>query len=153
MSKIYLIHNEENDNVYIGSTTNQYLTTRLAQHRYYYRKNNDDNVKISYSSKKVFENEKGEECKTYIKLIDNCCCDDRLNLEQFYIDLYKDLGFNVVNNNNSIYDHSRALKKRNENYKKNANKFKLQSKIYYQKNRESIKLKNKLYYHSVVKTK
>jgi len=154
MSKIYLIHNETNDNVYIGSTSNNYLSTRLAQHRYYFRKNKQDCNSLSYSSKEVFKGDSGDECEAFITKIDECYgVDEALNLEQFYIDLYKDIGFNVVNTNCSIYDHSRTLKKRNQRYKENAEKYRLASKIYYQKNKEKIKKKNNDYYHRVVKTK
>ena len=82
-SKIYKIVDNTNGNIYVGSTTEKYLSKRLQRHLSNYKywiKNN----KIYYSSFEIFKNN-----NYYIELIENVNCNDIYELrnrERYYIE-------------------------------------------------------------------
>lgn len=150
MPKIYCIFNNFNNTIYIGSTSMQYLSMRLAQHRYYYKKNKAGMSTGRYSSEKVFEDELGEyEC--YIEDVAEVSKEERTTIESFYIKYFKEEGFNVVNENDSICDREAYKKRRAEDYKNNPDKYRLRSSIYYWKNKDSILAKAKIRYKEAKK--
>ena len=131
--KIYEITGtDENGNklTYIGSTTEFYLSTRLAKHIHDFK--ND----VSCSSKEVLK------CKDYrINLIESYSCktkDELKSRERFYSDNNK-----CVNKNKPIlfaselqkYIHTYSLKY----YKQNKEKINKQSKEYYEEHKEQSK--------------
>lgn len=145
MPHIYCIFNETNNNIYIGSTSMLYLSMRLAQHRYYYRKNKAGTSVGRYSSEKVFEDSLGEyDC--YIADIAEVSKEERTEVESFFIKHFKEQGFDVVNENDSIYSPERYKQKRAEDYKKNPNKYRLRSAQYYYENKDVILKKAKKKY-------
>jgi hypothetical protein len=140
MPKIYILYNNENDRVYIGSTTSNYLTSRLAQHRYYYNKKGQTSIK--YSSEKCFENDEGEPVQCFIDQLAEVTIDERYEIESYYIHLFKELNFNVVNLKDSIIIPQVYKDKQKKKYQKNPEKYRQIAKDYYLKNKERIKIKN-----------
>ena len=147
-AKIYVIYNNETNNVYVGSSTNRYLNTRLAQHRYYYRKAKAGERILHYASEKCFEDNNGNEVDCFIKTVaeDISPC-ERYIVESFYIHLLKESGFNVVNINDSMIHKEIEKKKRYDRYHANPEKYRKISKEYYQKNREKVLAKSAKYYY------
>ena len=146
MSQIYVIFNNVTDNIYIGST-NCYLSTRLSQHKYYWKQVREGNPILRYSSEKIFEDDKGNPCEAKIGLLDIVDKDEQYLKENYYIQYFKDLGFNVVNINNACLTPEILKEKRKIRYDGDPEKYRLQAKMYYYRNREKVKKKNKEYYH------
>jgi hypothetical protein len=117
--KVYKIINEKNEIVYIGSTSQKYLSYRYTGHHH-----NKPNHKII--------------------LIENYSCNSREELrkrEQEIIEEHNDLT-NKIN----AYCSEEDIKKRDkEYYQNNKEKIKEKNKKYYQNNKEKIKEKNKKY--------
>lgn len=145
MPKIYIVYNNENDRVYIGSTTSNYLTSRLAQHRYYYNKKGQTSIK--YSSEKCFENDDGEPVQCFIDQLAEVNAEERYEIESYYIHLFKDLEFNVVNLNDSVINPEVYKEKRYNRYHANPDKYRQIAKDYYLRNKERIKIKNAKNYY------
>ena len=145
MPKIYIVYNNENDRVYIGSTTIDYLTSRLAQHRYYYNKKGQTSIK--YSSEKCFENDNGETVECFIQQIAEVNQDERYEIESYYIHLFKELDFDVVNSKDSVINPEAYKEKRYNKYHANPEKYRKIAKDYYIKNKERIKIKNAKNYY------
>lgn len=145
MPFIYCIFNKDNNKIYIGSTSQEYLSMRLAQHRYYYRKNKEkpDSVNGRYSSEKVFEDDSGEH-KCFIQEIITCESFERTEVESFYIKYFRELGFNVVNENDSKFDKEKYKRKRLEDYRNRPEYYKAKSLKYYYNNREMVLAKAKI---------
>jgi len=133
-SKIYKIVSNHTDKIYIGSTTQKYLTSRKGQHKNGYRifKNNGINYVSSFELIDLGEID--------IILIENVKCENKEELlarEKYYFELNKEL---CVNKNNP----SRTFKEwYKENFENNKEKYKEYSKEYYNNNKEIIKKKNK----------
>ena len=140
MPRIYIIFNNENDRVYIGSTNCDYLSTRLSQHRYYYNKKGQNS--LSYSSEKCFENENGNKVHCFIDQLAEVNVEERYEIESYYIHLFKDLDFDVVNLKDSVINPEVYKEKRYKKYHANPDKYRQIAKDYYLKNKEKIKIKN-----------
>jgi len=126
-SKIYKIVDNTNNNIYIGSTTEKYLSRRLNKHLDNYKRFLEGKVKTSCSCKIIFENN-----NFYIQLIENYPCDDINQLtsrEQFYI------------NQNNCININRSYVSRETSKKEKC----LYSKKYYNDNKEEVKKVNKKY--------
>ena len=138
MTFIYCVYNDENDNIYVGSTTCKYITTRLAQHNYNYRKRKTRPECMKYTSEKVIEDEhcNFHECK--ISLIDECSISERYHLEAYWIKYLKEIGLKVVNQNSPIKDPQKNRDRIKGYYKDNPTKYLTRSKSYYWDNREKI---------------
>ena len=135
MTKIYCVYNDSNDSIYIGSTNCMYISTRLAQHNYNYRKYKLNPTRLRYSSDKVIEDKNGVFNKTNITLLDECNEDIRYYTENYWINYYKTLGFDVVNENSPITT-KEIIACRSKRYYEN-NKSKILEK--YKKKRTDIK--------------
>tara|TARA_R100000734_G_C3308144_1_gene98769 strand:+ start:704 stop:1189 length:486 start_codon:yes stop_codon:yes gene_type:complete len=147
-AKVYVIYNNETNNIYVGSSTNRYLNTRLAQHRYYYRKAKEGNRVLHYSSEKCFEDDEGNEVDCFItSLAEDLTLDERYLVESHYIHLLKESGFNVVNINDSMIHKEIEKKKRYDKYHANPEKYRQASRNYYLKNREKVLAKSANYYY------
>ena len=119
--KIYKIVDNTNNNIYIGSTTEKYLSTRLAKHLSNYKRFLEGKEKCSCSCKIIFENN-----NYYIELIENYPCDDINQLtarEQFHINQNNCINVKRCNVDKEIFKKERCL------YSKN----------YYDDNKERIK--------------
>jgi hypothetical protein len=100
--KIYKIISDKTDNIYIGSTTLKYLSTRLQNHNAKYK--SGENV----SSKKLFEL---GNCK--IILIENYCCNSKDELtarERYYIEQNKNICVNIRTPNTTVEEKRQQIK-------------------------------------------
>lgn len=86
-SKIYKITNSINNDFYIGSTTNQYLCSRMNCHRMASKENNGRRESNLYKLMRELG------VKNFkIELLEEVKCDNKIDLcnkEQYYIDLLK----------------------------------------------------------------
>lgn len=73
--KVYVVRNEDNDKVYVGSTT-QTLSKRMAEHRRGINKTDRQHFKIYIAMKDIGVD------KFYIELIENFPCDTKEQLTQ-----------------------------------------------------------------------
>ena len=73
--KVYVVRNEDNDKVYVGSTT-QTLSKRMAEHRRGMNKADRQHFKIYVAMKDISVD------KFYIELIENFPCDTKEQLTQ-----------------------------------------------------------------------
>ena len=73
--KIYKIENMSGDMCYIGSTTKDYLSKRMVQHRSMYKGWQADHSKDKYSVFEIFDKVGIENCR--IVLIELCPCDTK----------------------------------------------------------------------------
>lgn len=129
--KVYKIISDSTDKIYIGSTTNQYLSNRMALHRQQFRFWKEGQIKKHTSSIKIlkFANAK-------IVLIENYPCkskEELLACEQKWIDYYKDI---CVNKYSPKYRPSKEYHQKY--YQDNIEEHKKQGKIWYQKNHNNI---------------
>ena len=132
--KIYKIISPHTNKIYIGSTTEIYLSHRLAKHKNMYKLflENKHHYTTIYELLKLGDVE--------IVLIETypCCSKDELHKkERYYIELNKDF---VVNK----FIPSRKMK---EYYQDNKDVYLDKSKKYYEKNKEQIKEKYKEKYN------
>ena len=151
-SKIYKIICNITQNEYYGSTTKQYLSSRLQQHKTQYHRWLNDNKKKYYSSFEIIKNGDYK-----IILVEKLECNDKDELrqkEQFFIDnnicVNKNRAFNTKEDTKKYEKKYRAINKDkiDERHKKyieiNKDKIKAQYKEYYENNKE----KQKEYYEN-----
>tara|TARA_R110000796_G_C14287275_1_gene403502 strand:+ start:61 stop:528 length:468 start_codon:yes stop_codon:yes gene_type:complete len=87
-SKIYKIIDNTNGNIYVGSTTEKYLSRRLGKHKWDYNKWKSGEFNRTYISS--FEIIKNNDYR--IELIENFKCNDLYELrkqERFFIEKYE----------------------------------------------------------------
>ena len=77
-AKIYIITNQDRELVYIGSTTKKYLSSRMSQHRYDYKKHRQGKG-YRCRSYDLFDQFDVNYCK--IELLERFPCNDRQELE------------------------------------------------------------------------
>ena len=131
-AKIYKIVDNTNGNIYIGSTTETYLSNRLSKHLSHYKswiKHKRSRYTTSYE---IFKNN-----DFYIELIENINCNDIYELrnrERYHIDNNECVNKNIPNRTKKEYyqDNKDKIK---EYYQTNKD----ESKEYYQKNKDKIK--------------
>ena len=86
-SKVYKIVSDLGDLVYIGSTTKNYLSSRLAEHRSAYKTRNNGIKKGKFSSYQLFNEYGPENCNIY--LLELVICDSKNELlarERYHIE-------------------------------------------------------------------
>ena len=118
--KIYRITSLGTSDIYIGSTVKKYLSSRLAEHIYYYDKYLNGN-KYYISSYEILKHGDYE-----IRLIESYPCEnknDLLKKEQEYIDIYE----NICVNKQKAYT-GLSIQEYNKQYRKN-NRQKISEKI------------------------
>jgi hypothetical protein len=142
LGKIYKIVCNETGLIYIGSTAQKYLSTRLGEHKRSYKSNLDGKYPYITSFKVIgggnFD----------IILLENCSCKDKYELqarERHYIETLECVNKFIPNRTRKEYreDNQNIIKK----YRKdNKEKIKEQTKQYYELNKDKIKEQTKQYY-------
>lgn len=138
-SKIYKIWSPLGDDIYIGSTTKEYLSQRMTTHRADYKKYLNGGKFIS--SYLLFEKYGIDNC--YIELIESKECnnsDELKKLEGGYIRNMKCINKNIPDGTHDEWINKNPLYMK-EYYIKNKNK----QKEYYEKNKEHIRNTQKKY--------
>ena len=122
----------DNDNVYIGSTTD--LNTRKLKHKYSCM--NENNKDFHYKVYQYIRENGGFDNFQFIilRVCDNVDKKELFKLEQSFIDVYEP----TLNTNN-------ASQTKKEWCEKNKEKIKKHKKEYYEKNKEELKEKNREY--------
>jgi group I intron endonuclease len=145
-AKVYKITNDVNDKIYIGSSNNQYLSTRMNGHRQMCKDlTGRRNTKL-YN----FMREIGVE-HFHIELIEKVKCENINQLrerEQFHIDILKpELNmFRAIENPNYVRpNREEQNKKNNERYHANKEEYLKKQKEYAEKNKEAISIRRKKY--------
>jgi len=97
LAKIYEIRVEGSDLCYVGSTTNYYLSIRLAQHRSSWKRANSISAgRTRYmSSHQLFDIG-----KPYIKLIEEYPCENSIQLrtrERYHLERYRAMRIECIN--------------------------------------------------------
>jgi len=98
MKKIYKIYSPNNTNCYYIGKCGGYLSMRLCQHRYYYNRANDSGAVAGTFYTSYWIIQQGD---AVIELIEEVEDDKAREREDFWIDEYKRLGYEVVNYNKS----------------------------------------------------
>jgi len=169
-SKVYKIWSTQGDKIYVGSTTKQYLSQRMDNHRACYKcwKNGKSNMVTVYS---IFEEYGLENC--FIELIEAKDCKSKDELSQLegkyirelicvnrkiegrsYKNYYEENKEQMLENNRKYNkDHKERISEKKKIYRQE-NKEKLSKKIkeYYEDHKEIISEYQKLY-HEVNKEK
>ena len=112
--KIYKIVDNTNNNIYIGHTTEKYLSKRLQHHLYQYKYWKEGKKKYT-SSFKIFENNDYR-----IELLENCNCKDVYELknrERYYIENNDCINHNVPNRTHKEYQQQVYKKQKSINDK------------------------------------
>jgi len=144
--KIYKIVCNETGLIYIGSTAQKYLSTRLGEHKKNYKAylNGNHNYITSF---KVLE------CENYvIILLENYSCNDKYSLqgkERHYIETIECVNKVIPNRIKKEYclDNQDKISLYNTNYyQMNKNKLKENIKKYRESNKDKLKEKKKDYY-------
>jgi hypothetical protein len=150
LTKIYKITNDINDKIYIGSTTLQYLCSRLNGHK----QNTKDNSNRRNSPMNNEMRLLGVE-HFKIELIEKFPCSNKKEMvekEQYYIDLLKPQlnKFRAIEDpdfekKRYIRDKDKRLLLSKNNYNKNKEKISEQGKQYREANKEKISEQRKQY--------
>jgi hypothetical protein len=141
LGKIYKLHclleNDDEPLVYYGSTTEKYLSSRLAGHIRNYKKYLNGKTNY-YTSFKLFEKYKSE--NVLITLVELYSCNSKAELEakeRYYIESFDCCNKNIP---------TRTIKEYWNEYKQlNIDQIKEYKKEYYESNNEKIKKKHKEY--------
>ena len=143
--KIYKIVDKTNNNIYIGSTAEKYLSRRLQHHISHYKQYIDGKIKYM-TSFEIFKNNHFE-----ILLLETYPCNSRYELEQkerYYIENNTCVNKNIPTRTDKEYREVNKDKKKeyDKEYREN-NKTELnqKSKEYYEKNKSKINQKHKEY--------
>lgn len=121
--KIYKLLSNQTEKIYIGSTTEKYLSQRLCNHK------NDYNLWLQGKKNYItsFELIEYEDCK--IELIENYSCNDVNELhqrEQYWINQFQDI---IVNKCNA-YGINKIKHKISKNKYRQTDKYRITEKIY-----------------------
>jgi hypothetical protein len=149
--KIYKIESHLGDKIYIGSTTKQYLSQRMDQHRGDYKvwKNGKTGKTTSFE---LFNEYGVENCQ--IILLESCPCntkDELISRESHYIKSLDCVNKKIEGRTKKEWlddNKGSILEKNKVYYEVNKEKLNEQSKIYYQENKETIIENNKMYYET-----
>jgi hypothetical protein len=147
-TKIYKIYSHIGDKIYIGSTTNDYLSNRMAKHRYNYTywKNGKGSHIRSYD---LFDLYGIENC--IIELLEAKECinkDDKNKLEGEYIRKLECINKNITGRTDKEYreDNKEILINKHRKYNEdNKEIIRMKAKIYDDTHKEEKKLRNKRY--------
>ena len=140
--KIEPIFEHDEKDIYIGSTTKQHLSQRMAFHRGGYKgwKNNKQNKTMSYD---LFDKYGLENCQ--IVLLENVCANSKDELqarEKHYIKIMK-----CINKCMPTITHEENLEQKRLYHHKNKSHLNKLSKIYYENNTDILLEKRKLKYN------
>jgi hypothetical protein len=153
-TKIYKIESHLGDKVYIGSTTNEYLSQRFQSHKNSYKRWKQENPNCFITSFLLFDEYGVDNCK--IVLIEECKCnskDEKNAKEGHYIKSFQCVNKNIIGlspdetevmNANTDIPHD-ILKQRILS-KRHYEKHKEHKKQKYQENKEVMKKKSLEYY-------
>ena len=145
--KVYALKSNNSNTCYIGSCKN-YISTRLAQHRYYYRKwleGTHDTHRYSSFLVYIDDPEPDTEC---LEKVTGTKEEVRAR-ETHWINEYKKNGWDVVNVNSPTYDLEKRIATYKRYYKNNIAK----KRAYYEANKKLILEKASAKYVSKKKTK
>ena len=164
--KIETICDHDEGDVYIGSTTKEYLSQRMSKHKSSYNKWLSSNANKT-SSFDLFQKYGVENCQ--IVLLENCPCESKDQLharETYYVKALKSCNKNLPkrsakeyrdDNNEIINAKKREYRQLNkvfmkqkdhEIYEKNKDKIKIRQKIYSERNKDQIAKYKKEYYEN-----
>ena len=141
--KIYRLISDQTDDIYIGSTSQRWLSSRLSLHRSHYKKWLDGGAAFTPS----FEILKFDDCR--IVLIENYPCCDRYELEsreRYHIENTKCVNKHVPTRTQKEY-YKQNIEKIRAYRKENNPLITKQQQNYYAKNREMLLAKSKEYYN------
>jgi len=150
--KIYKLVSEHTEKIYIGSTTQKYLSDRLSGHACKFRKYTKDHItKNTTKSVELFK--LGE---VQIILIENFPCNDVNELkarEAYYIKLFKRKVVNEtipLRTNREYREDNREdiLIKKKQYREKHKEDIKIKKKEYREKHKEDLRIKSKEYYEN-----
>jgi hypothetical protein len=136
-SKIYKIYSDLGDKVYIGCTTKQYLSQRMAKHKYdytYYKKKREDKGFAFVYSYLLFDEYGVDNCK--IELLEAFPCNS--------IDEIRKREAHYIQTIPNINNHHNWTPERIEENKQTEKK---QAKEFYEKNKTELNKKSIDYYH------
>ena len=142
-SKVYKIWSTQGDEIYIGSTTKQYLSQRMDKHRSDYKrwKDNKSNFITSF---KLFEEYGLENC--FIELIEAKECDSKDELHKLEGKYIREL--ECVNKIIPVRTEEEKREYHNQYYKDNKEQLNEQNKQYYKDNKNQVLQYQKEYYES-----
>ena len=134
--KVYAIRSHKGDKVYVGSTTNDYLSTRMALHRNQFKKWSLGLVHCSCTSRELFNDYGVENC--YIELLKLFPCNSREELHTMENHFIRTL--NCVNKNRAFTSPEQKAEYYVEYSSEYYKKHKEEKKLYYQTNKEAWKV-------------
>ena len=142
-SKMYKIHSDLGDKVYIGCTTKKYLSQRMAKHKYdytYYKKKREDTGFAFVYSYLLFDEYGVDNCK--IELLEAYPCDSIDEIRKREAHYIKTIP-NINNCHNwtpeRIEEKKQTERKQSkEFYERNKTELNKKSIEYYQKNKDMI---------------
>ena len=141
--KVYKIeHKNGEGDIYIGSTTKQYLSQRMDRHRYEYRYWKSEKVIRFISSFHIFESYGIDNC--HIVLLESVNCNSKEELytkEAYYIKM-----MNCVNKYIPITTKEEKQIQKKEYRDQHKEETKEYNKKYNDENKEEIKIQQKKYY-------
>jgi len=134
--KVYAIRSHKGDKVYVGSTTNEYLSTRMALHRNQFNKWSLGQESGSCSSRELFNEYGVENC--YIELLKLFPCNSREELHTVENHFIRTL--NCVNKNRAFTTPEQKAEYYVEYSSEYYKKHKKEKKLYYQTHKEEKKI-------------
>jgi hypothetical protein len=146
LGKIYKIVCNETKLIYIGSTAQKYLSTRLEGHKRSYKSHLDG----KYPYVTSFEILKG--CNFDIILLENCSCKDKYEMkarERYYIETLKCVNKAIPNRTIKEYyldKRDKRIEQVKQYYSKNKESINEQKKEYRETNKEKIQEHSRQYY-------
>jgi hypothetical protein len=151
--KIEPISGGEDGDVYIGSTTKQYLSQRMSNHRSSYKRWKTGKLKTNFTSFNLFEKYGVENCQIVLLEVVNVKTKDELIArEGFYIRALNCVNRIIPDRTQKEYkqnyhaDNKEKMNAISKNYyDNNKEEIKAISKIYRENNNEKIKAKSKIY--------
>jgi hypothetical protein len=135
LGKIYAIRSPHTDLIYIGSTTQKYLSSRFTQHTKYTRHDERKTREHSYTVIDFGD--------AYIELLEECPCENKQQLLKREGELIRSTA-NCVNHCKQV---GKPIKEQIEIYREEHKEIKkLTDKKYYEEKKEEIKRKKKKHY-------
>lgn len=132
--KIYKIISDQTDMIYVGSTSEKYLSSRLNRHRSNYK----GYLVGKYNYVTSFEILKYDDAKIILLELYPCQCREQLLAkEQSYIDIFKSKTVNIQNAFGK--DLEGDIVKRKQYYERNKDVIAEKRKLYYEANNKQLK--------------
>lgn len=154
--KIYKIEclNEGCNDIYIGSTTKDYLSKRMVNHRSSYKRYKVDKTANSYSSFDIFDKYGVDNCIITLLELVNCNSKDELLARESYfirtlVCVNKVIPDRTIKEYQKEYEKLQKVKEYRKQYHiDNADKIKLQAKLYREDNKLKMSERRKQYYQN-----